>query len=701
LIGLLLKKVPVAVILLTMILLMVSPAWADSWFPYPGDTAPKAYTDANINTYTRGQCEDFYINYNGYNQGNSGAYHVGSQYPTDVWDQVVGENRYGYTAVTSNEFNSASGDVQNFLQGFQFLTDTDPDATQPAPNNLDYLIDEDFLQGTAGGQNSSFIVSSNIRDGSMNIIVKPTGETRTGSSSPDGYYDNNVQCISNTAAGNNRQGFLGEGWFQTGPADSNGNYTWEHAEVYSDPSSGYPGPINLTQQQANWYMHNSIGPSLSSNSQYPTQYYPSVTWHGQCGVSFPYNIFVSNVQNTTSGNQTTASWNVTNQTPLYLQGIKVRVYTKGLNDGKWMLQDEYDGLDMPPVERDTFVEDATGGQLTGGLTRSPANKTFPVNAEGLWSVMSGASTFPTPSEPYITVVTADVNLNVANGSAGPVIPTYDHMTSAYWAGGVQGATPPGLPAGETVDWPGGSTAALNQSNLGVALSTGYNDNVGYSNQTPGYIPPGGGNNPPPTQGYNLKAVSLTQVNSNTLSFAFENDQAFPENGNANVYFYMQANDGYLTGYGQQSMHITVGRADTITTTAVPFQPGDVVYASVDATSSDGTNWTGQQFQGDSGKTYWEGTNPNQYTPSAYYDNYICIVIPGNSTPPFTPAPQSQVHPAQYTVEVPSVTYQTETVHVPVYGWKEVPYAQPPAPRLRARLIPPPPGWDEYGNQTGQ
>jgi hypothetical protein len=136
----------------------------------------------------------------------------------------------------------------------------------------------------------------------------------------------------NTTSNN---GFEGVAYF---PVDNTG-LKWQLATVTASSS---PGPVNLTQQQANWYMYNGIGSSLSANSSYPTPYYPDETWHGQCGVSFPYNIFVSNVQDTMNGTTTTATWNVTNQTPLYLKGINVRVYTKGLSTGDWTLQKEYD-----------------------------------------------------------------------------------------------------------------------------------------------------------------------------------------------------------------------------------------------------------------------------------------------------------------------------------------------------------------------
>ena len=397
--------------------------------------------------------------------GNS-ATHVGSLYPADVWDQVIGENRYGYAAATSSEFNGASSDVRNFLQGFQFLYDDDPNN----PGGYDYLCDEDYLLNQTGtseinGQpvqtSDSFICSSNIHDYSVPIAVTPTGNTYIGPSSPDGYYDNNVQCISNGG-----QGFQGRAWFQATNADGNGNYTWKQATVQASSS---PGPINLTQSQADWYMHNSIGPSLSSNSQYPTPYYPSVTWHGQCGVSFPYNIFVSGVQNTMNGSTTTAAWNVTNQTPLYLKGINVRVYTKGLNSGKWTLQAEYDGLDMYPVERNTYYENANPGGLTGKLTGTSTVDPFTVSAAGMWSIMDGSTTFTTPNEPFVTVVTADVNLNIPNGQIGTPAFTTDKMTAEYWSDTLKGLAPPGLPPGDTVDQPGLTTAALNTEYLGVAL----------------------------------------------------------------------------------------------------------------------------------------------------------------------------------------------------------------------------------------
>jgi hypothetical protein len=172
----------------------------------------------------------------------------------------------------------------------------------------------------------------------------------------------------------------------------------------------------------------------------------------------------------------------------------------------------------------------------------------------------------------------------------------------------------------------------------------------------------------------------------------------PESGTAYVRFYIQSSSGYLTGYGNaQQVHVNANSGATVTTTAVPFQPGNVVYASVDADSSNGTSWTGYQFQGDSGTKYWEGPDPKQYTVSAYYNNYTCLVIPGGGQSGFTPAPNGQVHPAIYNVQIPTITYQTETLRVPVMGWKEVPYTPPLPAKVRAKLIPPPAGWDANGN----
>jgi hypothetical protein len=211
---------------------------------------------------------------------------------------------------------------------------------------------------------------------------------------------------------------------------------------------------------------------------------------------------------------------------------------------------------MYPVERSTYMEGSNPGALTGNLTGTSTVDPFTVSASGMWSVMNGSTSFTTPNEPFITVVTADINLNVANSSTGPVVPTEDHMNAEYWSDSLKGAIPPGLPAGDTVDQTGLTTATLNTEYLGVALPTGYNDNVGYSNQTAGYAPPGGGGSSgggSSGSGYNLAAVSLKAKNTSdqsidngnwsgsgtscqgTLTFTFKS--TFNEGGTATVRFF--------------------------------------------------------------------------------------------------------------------------------------------------------------------
>jgi hypothetical protein len=56
-----------------------------------------------------------------------------------------------------------------------------------------------------------------------------------------------------------------------------------------------------------------------------------------------------------------------------------------------------------------------------------------------------------------------------------------------------------------------------------------------------------------------------------------------------------------------------------------------------------------------------------------------------------------VHPTTYPILDKVITYKTVTVPVPVMGWKKVPLTLVPfTGHVRARLIPPPSGYDENG-----
>ncbi len=687
--SMVLRRALAAVMLVVMLLSIASPAWADSWTNIGQHQPPMSYQNSDIQYYTRGQYEDFYVNYNGYNQTADGAAHAGSQYPVDIWDKVVGEDRYGYAALSSSEFNTASGDVQSFLHGFQFMQDADPNSNS---GGSDYLIDYDYLSSVAppvpsdiDGQQiisqPTFISSGNIHDNPIPITVTPTGQTSYGPSAPGGNDVNNVTCVNNTTAAN---GFTGEAWFPATPADGSGNYTWKQATVSAAPGNG-PEPVNLTQSQANYYMYNGIGSSLSSNPDYPTPNFPDRTWRGRCGVSFPYNIFVGDVKKTSqnsSNNTVTYDWDVINQTPLGIKNITVRVYTLGENDGKWNLVQEYNNLDMPPVKRDLN----TG--VISGLANNPQNNTFPVVQNGIWTDMQGESVFTRPDESYDVIVTANVNLNLSNGQIG--IPTCEPLDGMYDAGGIVGATPPGEPAGDTVDQVGYQTAQDNQELLGTSLPVGYNDNVAYcsdsSNPSPGPGPSPGPTPMPPTNGYNLEAVSLTSspaTSPTQLTFTFTNNLQFPEGGDTEVYFYIQSNTGYLTGYGDGTgpggsyiVHITPGGtgAVTVSNSQVPFQVGDTVWASVDATSADGVNWSPIEFQGDDGQKYNETT---------YDDNYLATVIQGNSPQPFVPV-TPDMHPTTYPILDHTITWNTVTT--PIIGWQEENIVIPTPPKVRVRLI---------------
>ena len=97
------KAVSVFVLLVMFVVGIVQLALALEWKDPQNYIPPAAYAANGINTYSRGQYEDFFINYNGDQLGTDGAVFVGSLYPVDVFDKYVGAHEsFGYPAVSED-----------------------------------------------------------------------------------------------------------------------------------------------------------------------------------------------------------------------------------------------------------------------------------------------------------------------------------------------------------------------------------------------------------------------------------------------------------------------------------------------------------------------------------------------------------------------------------------------------------------------
>jgi hypothetical protein len=652
-----------------LILSGIAPAYADygNWTNPLNFKTPTAY---GSRTYTRTQWMRFFTNYYDTDQPRTGTYAapIGAYYG-DVFDDLSSNNpNTGWTAIEKSPSSPPAsttvmaGDVSNWLEGYLGLNPSlyDSNYWLASPAYMQSKQQPVQINGTQYFVDSSWPLSNDANGSNQKADVPLT----VGTALPDG----SKPYVSNLNPPSDPYCFKsGPDIFEAGANNgTNTQYVWDGLASTEGTGASPIGDINLTQQAAANVFSNTTGTMTS----------------GYVTASFPYNIMVSGVTKTSdSGGLAYYDWNVVNQTPLWLHGITVRVYTRGESTNAWTLVDQYNNIDMPPAMTDGSAL-KYGSSQSGSYTTSSGSVC--VTPSGCWSVAQPMvnTSVPKPNEPYDVIVTADLDLNVSNGHLGT--PTVDTgMTAQYWSG----AVPPGLPSSETKEaWSAAPTI------IGITLPSGYNDNVASANDNAGSSGGGGGSSGGggSTSSNNLVATSLSQVNSNTLSFTFTGNM--PESGTAYVRFYIQSTGGSLTGYGNvQQVHINASSGATVTTTAVPFGPSDVVFASVDADSSNSTTWIAapaQGFQGDNGESYPE-TN--------YNDNYTCAVIAGSPPSGFTPAPQNQVHPTTYPILDKVITYKTVTVPVPVMGWKKVPLTLVPfTGHVRARLIPPPSGYDENG-----
>jgi hypothetical protein len=624
----------------------------------------------------------FYTNYYDNNLPRAGTYAVPiGAYYGDVFDVLGNPNPItGYTAIEKNgahlpeSTTAMSGAVSNWLNGYLGLNprlSNDPNYWPCSPAFLTSSSYPVQINGVAQLVQGSWPLSQDPNGSNQKQDVPLT----VGAALPNGsvpYVDShssvsNPLCIQN-----------GPATFQAGANNGTSTkYIWDGVassegadSVAGNPPGGPCGDINLTQQEATNAFGNTTGTMTS----------------GYVTASFPYNIFVTGVaKQTDSGSTATYGWNVYNQTPLWLHGITVRVYTRGETTGKYTLQDTYSNIDMPPAMADGSAVKA-GTQTKSFYYTGDKQAVIVSPASGAWSVAQSAtySVITKPNESYDVIVTANVELNTPSGNPGQVVPVIDNtLTAEYYTG----AAVPGVPSREVKDYGALGHQAATILGLTTDLAPGYNDNVASANNNTGNSGGSGGNTPPPplptSVSNNLAAVSLTQPTSNSLQFTFNSN--IKVGGNATVRFYTQSGS-YLNGVGStQIIHIAANGTASASLAVGSLTPGAAYYASVDATSSNGSTWTGYQFPGDDGKAYWEGTNATGFIPAAYYDNYSAYVV-ATPTPPAPIPITQQVHPTTYQYQPVTSTLQYQPVTTPIMGWKMLLAPLPATPKLRERLV---------------
>ncbi|HHW45003.1 MAG TPA: hypothetical protein GXX25_14580 [Desulfotomaculum sp.] len=654
----------------------VSPVFAAEWDKVSNHQPPAAYAANGINTYSRGQYEDFFINYNGDQLGTDGAVFVGSLYPVDVFDKYVGAHEsFGYAAVSQNNLNSPyyasdKAKIEDFLQGFQVPYDTGTGY---------YLVSMDFIDQQSypvqvGNQTywvrGAWPLSSAIRDLPLDVTVQdiPGEQVRAWNYSPD-LGQEEIDCAKNDGSG-----FEGQSYYVKEMGSGSTPSLWQKARVFvGDPK----GPTNLTQKEAAALMANNIGRGAGDGQStapgYPTQWYPEKTWRGQCGVSFPYNIFVTGVQKISdNGDSADYDWSVVNQTPLWLNNITVRVYTRGKTTGTWNLVQIYQNIDIPPAKRG------------GGLLRDPQSKDVIVTAAGMWSIAQPKvyAHVPKPSEDYDVIVTANVNLNIQGGHLSFPSAVIDYGMRGAYAAGRAGNAPPGLPPGETKEmWDRASSI------LGKSLPQGYNDNIDRASDT-GAPPPGGGGGgggggEPPVLPGNL-AVTRVEYDGSRITGYFRS--TFPVGGKVNIRFYKQDKNGNISYVAGVMDRLIEPNGDFVESIPAFNLTNYIIIASIDYSYSGGT-WQKEQYRRNDGTSQEETT---------YEDNKA--LTGKDEEPPKPPEKSFTIDKATgYYWPVKwekTPRYRTEKRRVWQDDWQEVPVNFAPEPKIRVRLRPDGDNWEQ-------
>ncbi|MBE3588213.1 MAG: hypothetical protein IMW93_06620, partial [Thermoanaerobacteraceae bacterium] len=598
-----------------------------------------------------------------------------------VFDKYVGAHEsFGYAAVSDTNLNNPYRsqnlqDIKNFLLGFQIPYDSGYYLI-----SMDYnenLLKDVLVPGTTYYTKPIWPLSSAIRDLPLDVTVQdiPGNQVRAWEYSP-ALGAGEIDCIRNDGSG-----FEGQSYYVKQPGDSSTPNLWQKARVFvSDPK----GPTNLTQKEAAALMANNIGKGTgdgqSTAPAYPTQWYPAKTWRGQCGVSFPYNIFVTDVQkvpDTDDGKSALYDWSVINQTPLWLKGITVRVYTRGKTTGTWNLVATYANVDIPPFYQ--FDDDRP--------VVSRNNKDIAHQRMGNW-VAAEPNHFtyvPKPAEDYDVIVTANVNLNIQGGHLSFPSAVIDYgMTATYGSKKLYGnIAPPGLPPGETKEmWDRASSI------LGVSLPQGYNDNIDRASDT-GAPPPGGGGGggggggEPPVLPGNL-AVTRVEYDGSRITGYFRS--TFPVGGKVNIRFYKQDKNGNISYVAGVMDRLIEPNGDFVESIPAFNLTNYIIIASIDYSYSGGT-WQKEQYRRNDGTSQEETT---------YEDNKASTGK--DEEPPKPPEKSFTVDKATgYYWPVKwekTPRYRTEKRRVWQDDWQEVPVNFAPEPKIRVRLRPDGDNWEQ-------
>ncbi|SHJ15548.1 hypothetical protein [Desulfofundulus thermosubterraneus] len=640
-----------AVFLMVVFLLSQLPvyAWAgDNWENPQKHEAPQEYKDKGKSLYTREHWTKFYINYNGYDLGESGAKYVGALY-AEVFD-TPNDITQGFTGVHPNRNlwqpgNQNDADIESFLKGFQV----------PRGSTGHWLVSPSYLST----QNETVLVTS------------PSGEKF--------FVETSARYVLSNQSGMKRDVPVQKvsGSWNVPP----GTTVREPVKVSNSPVDTAGGRLNNGSGRAVYWRawNGSYGArALTQHAAAALYNYPN-TSSAVVIASFPYNVYVPYVKKVyDNGNTASYDWAVVNQTPLHLWNITVRVYTKGKKTGKWNLVQIYNNIDIPPAKRDG-----------SGLTREPSSKDIMAQAAGRYSVAYPLryTEVPKPSEDYDVIVTANVNLNIQSGQASfPSASIDSGMRGAYDAGGVSGAAPPGLPPAETVEqWNKASSI------LGVSLPRGYNDNVASASDTGAALPP------PPGSGDTAGPNDLAVTSIEVLDAATGQPVSSPqENQNLKVKatFKSSFNVGGWARLRLYKYQVEYKRLD---------QVGDSVnmYFEPNATKtyewSPGNIGTGQYKFIVSIDYYNNGNDPSsgwraekfdgKYDEKTYDNNKMEKDLTGTEAPPWEPHPVQWSQPVWYPPLVWKEVPVYETITEPIYGWKKVTFRkeEPTDVKKRVRL----------------
>ncbi|HHW42232.1 MAG TPA: hypothetical protein GXX25_00150 [Desulfotomaculum sp.] len=232
------KAVSVFVLLVMFVFGIVQPVLAADWIRPEDHQPPAAYAANGINTYSRGQYEDFFINYNGNELGTDGAVWVGSLYPVDVFDKYVGVyESFGYPAASDANLNNPYRsqnlqDIKNFLLGFQIPYDSGYYLI-----SMDYnenLLKDVLVPGTTYYTKPIWPLSSAIRDRPLDVTVQDIpGEQVRAWQLPTTFPSvgsGEIDCVKND--GFSSPGFIGESCYVKEMSSGSTPNLWQKARVF-------------------------------------------------------------------------------------------------------------------------------------------------------------------------------------------------------------------------------------------------------------------------------------------------------------------------------------------------------------------------------------------------------------------------------------------------------------------------------------